>query len=732
MRKMLLFAGILISSSLKAQMIIDSLSGPLTPNEISAFKTYMLKIVAPAKGGQNVWVFGSPGKSIEACGLMYDASHDVGILDRMIYYCDAALSQRNDLASAANGGQLVTWTGKIDPVWPSSEAGVTPAGAGIEQGDVISHMAYCAQLILSTPSIWNTTVAIGDPKGYGTTYKARALKYIREGDYVIDNWILPRFIRTTESNHYYFPGTPNTYKPNEPAPWNQAWMLTKAFIRLVQCHVILGDATSRVTKYDAIAQSNINWFMANLTAFTSAIGSASWIWAYALPTGIEDTNHAAYDCEGISIAYFSGRYQLKYSDMIPFANMYFDVVMGTVTNGLFAGRVNGTTGAGHAGGDAYVRDEYIYLTDFRPEQFETVANVEIATGHIAKSIPVTARLLWEKNRRYTRTASAFPEAPSDLTANVISATQLNLTWKDNADNETGFLLQQSTDGSTWTSITRPAANVSSYAVTGLTAATLYYYRIRSVNGMVSSSFSAKTSATTAPVVLSNIALNKTAIVSNYYQDNSSYDAAKAVDGNLTTRWATDDNITTTTLEVDLGGTYTFGKTVITEYQSRTASYKIQYWNGSAWKDAFTGTTIGTSGKTDNFTNVTGTKLRLNILSVTGTKGPSIYEFAVYGFLSVATIATIAAPKMDVNEKLIVYPNPVAVNAKICYTVKENGKVNLTVYDISGQPVKVIINNGTAAGSYQTNLDASGLSAGTYIIRLTTTTDVTTLKILVIK
>jgi hypothetical protein len=284
------------------------------------------------------------------------------------------------------------------------------------------------------------------------------------------------------------------------------------------------------------------------------------------------------------------------------------------------------------------------------------------------------------------------------------------------------------NGTTWTSIARPAANVSSYAVTGLMAATLYYYRIRSANGAVSSSFSAKISATTAPLVLPDIALNKNTIVSNYYQDNTTYDGAKAVDGNATTRWATDDGITTTTLEVDLGGTYTFGKTVTTEYQTRTASYKIQFWNGSAWKDAFTGTTTGTA----NFTNVTGSKVRLSILSVTGTKGPSVYEFEVYGFLSVATIANIVEPKMNVIERLIVYPNPAFGNTKISYTVKETGKVNGTVYDMTGRPVKTFINSNVSAGNYITNFDTAALPAGTYIVRLITTTGTQTVKILVTK
>ncbi|MDP4208993.1 MAG: T9SS type A sorting domain-containing protein [Bacteroidota bacterium] len=470
---------ITFSLSVQAQsMLVESLNGPVTQAEIDAFKTYMLKKVsAPAYNGSNIWVYGNSGKAIEACGLMYEASKDTAILDRMIYYCDAALAGRNDLASAAIGGQLATWTGNIDPVWPSSDATTIPAGAGVEQGQVLSHIAYCAKLILETPAIWDVNVAIGDPKGFGTMYKARALKYIKECDYVMDNWILPRFIRSTESNHYYFPGSPNTYKPGEPAPWNQAWMLTNGFVRLVLCHMILGDDPARVTKYDGIVKPNIDWFFASLHANTSSIGTDCWTWAYALPTGMEDTNHAAYDSEGLWVAYNSGRYGLNFSDMVPFANTYFDVVLATVTNGLFAGRVDGTTGTGHAGGDNYVRDEYIYLTEFRPEKYNTVGNIEISTNKVSSSPQITGRLLWEKYRRWPN----VPASPTNLSATTVSNGGVDLTWTDNSANETSFNIERSSDAINWVIIKSVAANISGYSDTGLPMSSNYYYRVAALN-----------------------------------------------------------------------------------------------------------------------------------------------------------------------------------------------------------------------------------------------------------
>lgn len=126
----------------------------------------------------------------------------------------------------------------------------------------------------------------------------------------------------------------------------------------------------------------------------------------------------------------------------------------------------------------------------------------------------------------------------------------------------------------------------------------------------------------------NLAENKTTTVSNYYQNNANYLGSKAVDDDWTTRWATDDGISTAWLEVDFGSNTTFNKVFMREYGNRVTNYKIQYWNGSSWQDAYTGSNIGSS-KTDTFNPVTGSKVRLYISSVSGTLGPTIYEFAVY-------------------------------------------------------------------------------------------------------
>ena len=70
-------------------------------------------------------------------------------------------------------------------------------------------------------------------------------------------------------------------------------------------------------------------------------------------------------------------------------------------------------------------------------------------------------------------------AVQSFTATAASSTQINLSWTDKSGVETGFRIERSTDNTNWSLVTTTAANATSFSDTGLTASTLYYYRIRS-------------------------------------------------------------------------------------------------------------------------------------------------------------------------------------------------------------------------------------------------------------
>jgi hypothetical protein len=95
-------------------------------------------------------------------------------------------------------------------------------------------------------------------------------------------------------------------------------------------------------------------------------------------------------------------------------------------------------------------------------------------------------------------APVVPAAPTSLTATTFSSTQINLTWTDNANNENGFKVEQSTDGSNFQQIAMLSSNATSYSSVGLTASTTYYYRVVSFNDAGNSEYSNMANATTSP------------------------------------------------------------------------------------------------------------------------------------------------------------------------------------------------------------------------------------------
>ncbi|UII34639.1 GEVED domain-containing protein [Fulvivirga ulvae] len=88
-------------------------------------------------------------------------------------------------------------------------------------------------------------------------------------------------------------------------------------------------------------------------------------------------------------------------------------------------------------------------------------------------------------------------APSGLSATAASSSQINLTWNDNSNNETGFAIERASGGGSYSTIANLGANSTSYSNTGLSASTTYTYRVRAYSGSTYSSYSNTSSATTS-------------------------------------------------------------------------------------------------------------------------------------------------------------------------------------------------------------------------------------------
>ena len=104
----------------------------------------------------------------------------------------------------------------------------------------------------------------------------------------------------------------------------------------------------------------------------------------------------------------------------------------------------------------------------------------------------------------TSPALPKPSKPLGFSATAQSATVIRLAWTNPSDNSISkYQYQQSTSsaftGATWTDITSTATTVQ-FDVTGLTASTQYYFRIRAVNASGNSPNSDSANATTTAAV----------------------------------------------------------------------------------------------------------------------------------------------------------------------------------------------------------------------------------------
>lgn len=77
--------------------------------------------------------------------------------------------------------------------------------------------------------------------------------------------------------------------------------------------------------------------------------------------------------------------------------------------------------------------------------------------------------------------ASVPDAPSDLAATPIDGTQIDLSWTDNATNETEYRVYRKFGGLSWSLHDTIAADSTSYSDTGLDDGVEYDYKVAAAN-----------------------------------------------------------------------------------------------------------------------------------------------------------------------------------------------------------------------------------------------------------
>ena len=79
-----------------------------------------------------------------------------------------------------------------------------------------------------------------------------------------------------------------------------------------------------------------------------------------------------------------------------------------------------------------------------------------------------------------------------------------------------------------------------------------------------------------------------------------------------------------------------------------------------------------------------------------------------------------------------YPNPFNSETMINYTLENKGHIKLSVYDISGREIAILINEEQAAGEHSMTFDASPLSSGIYYYQIKAGSEELTRKMILLR
>ena len=184
-------------------------------------------------------------------------------------------------------------------------------------------------------------------------------------------------------------------------------------------------------------------------------------------------------------------------------------------------------------------------------------------------------LFWVAGILFTTNVWAL-NAPSSLSAVAASSSQINLSWQDNATNESGYIIQRSLNSSSgFSEIARTSVNSVAFSNTNLAAGT-YYYRVRGFrnrSGSIAySSYSNIASATAGSVVINPPPPTASApTISSFTANSSTISAGQSV----TLSWSVSN---ATSLQINPGAMNVTGTSSIAVLPMASTAYTLTATN----------------------------------------------------------------------------------------------------------------------------------------------------------
>ena len=336
------------------------------------------------------------------------------------------------------------------------------------------------------------------------------------------------------------------------------------------------------------------------------------------------------------------------------------------------------------------------------------------------------------NIHYAATFSDVPPAaPSELKIQVVSSTRLDLSWRDNADDEDGFIIFRArNDTTTWMVVDTVTANFVVYYDEDLTPGTTYFYRVHAFNTAGLSAASNVASAATKA---------EGGMIWNFDNSTEGWTAAHDIAGY---GWKSGGYIGGRITGMDpyifspgnLQVNVTVNKYVKVRMKNSSNSTAAQIYfvtsTSTIWGEANHKDfpiIANDPGYTDYVVDMSGIpswEVTLTQIRIDPAINVSSGSFSI-DFVEIFSGETKVKKNEYTQSDFRLYqnfPNPFNNETRIQFSIPVNKRVKIEIYNVAGQKVTKLLDENKAAGSYFVlwdgrNENGKPVSSGIYFCRI---------------